>query len=148
MITNQTKRDAIKSKFSVAENACYDLLYDLPKNRIYFTIRGFWKNKEAVPNFLEDWRKIISLTMPGFTVLADLSAMLTQPQDLNKLHLEAQQLMVQAGVLQMAQIMPHDKIATLQVDQVYSKSEIPVCKFTSVQDAEAELNKASSVNQQ
>ncbi|WP_125185102.1 hypothetical protein [Botryobacter ruber] len=147
MITNEKQKDAVKSKFSVADNTCYGLLYDLSKNRIYFTIRGFWKNKEAVPNFLSDWKRILLLTMPGFTVLADFSSMLTQPQELNTLHQEARRMMLEAGVLLLAQIGPTDKIATLQADEMYYKSAIPLKKFASAQAAEEGLNNILSGNQ-
>ncbi|HEY4651188.1 MAG TPA: hypothetical protein VIG72_07225, partial [Pontibacter sp.] len=95
----------------VARNTCYDLIVDKAKNRIYFTIHGFWKNRESVPALLDDWKKSIALTQTGFTVLADMRTMITHPQDMNALHIAAQQLVIDAGVSQVANVLPTDKIA-------------------------------------
>ncbi len=120
----------------IANNTCYQLLYDKSKNRVYFTIHGFWKNKSAVPELLSDWGKAISHTSPGFTVLTDLHSMITHPQELNELHFKSQQLLDEAGVQKVAIVAPNDKIASLQLLEVLSKIAFQHRNFSTTSEAE------------
>ncbi len=125
-----------KSKIVIADNSCYDLSYDSEKNRIYLTIRGFWKALESVPHYLMDWQKVLKLKKPGFTVLVNMQDMLTHPQNMNSLHIQAQQLVLEQQVARIAHVIPSDKIAKLQVDSIASQTGIPVKDFGIYQDAE------------
>lgn len=128
----------------VAQNSYYDLKIDKAKNRIYFTIHGFWKNKEAVPSLIEDWEKCVNLTKSGFTILTDMTSMITHPQDLNELHMAAQKLVMDAGVKQVANVLPSDKIASLQANSFTDHSTLPFRNFKTCQEAEAYLNQINT----
>lgn len=132
----------------IASNACYDLKVDKARNRIYFTIHGYWKNKESVHDFIDDWKKTVALTQAGFTVLTDMRSMITHPQELNELHLSAQKLVMQAGVQQVANVLPTDKIANLQAISFTANSALPFRNFNTCEEAELWLNSLSvaSVN--
>ncbi|WP_162054056.1 hypothetical protein [Pontibacter pamirensis] len=129
-----------ESKIVVAQNQCYELLYDSVKNRIYFIIKGFWKNKEAVPHYLDDIQKALKLAKPGFNLLSDLRTMITHPQRLCRLHIEAQTLLRKAGLVRVASVEPVDRIATLQLKEIMSESQLPLRCFTSCKEAEAWLS--------
>ena len=131
-------------KIVVAQNHCYELLYDSMKNRIYFIIKGFWKNKEAVPHYLNDIQKALKLAKPGFSLLSDLRTMITHPQRLCRMHIEAQTLLRKAGLVRAASVEPVDRIATLQLQEIMTKSQVPLKRFSSCQEAEAWLSKVSS----
>ncbi|MER2997455.1 hypothetical protein [Pontibacter populi] len=128
----------------IASNSSYELKIDKAKNRIYFTIHGYWKSKEVVPAFIEDWKKAVSLTQANFTVLTDMRSMITHPQELNELHLEAQKLVIEAGVKQVANVLPTDKIANLQASSIVSNTTLPYRNFNSCEEAEAYLNQPST----
>lgn len=128
-------------KIVVAQNQCYELLYDSIKNRIYFIIKGFWKNKEAVPHYLNDMQKALKLVRPGFSLLSDLRTMITHPQRLCNLHIEAQTMLREAGLGRVASVEPVDRIATLQLKEIMSKSQLPLRRFTSCKEAEVWLSK-------
>lgn len=132
-----------ESKIVVAYNESYELLYDSVKNRIYFIIKGFWKNKEAVPNYLKDMQEALKLAKPGFSLLSDLRTMITHPQRLCNLHVEAQTLLKSAGLVKVASVEPVDHIATLQLKEIMSKSKLPLRRFTSCKEAEEWLSKES-----
>lgn len=127
-------------KVQVAQNSCYDLCYDGLKNRIYFTIHGFWKNRDGVSEFLTDWEKALSLVKSGFTILADMRTMITHPQELTSLHREAQNMVIEAGVRNIAQVMPFDKIAYLQVQSVYERNDLSSKSFLTNEEADQWLN--------
>ncbi|TXK33733.1 hypothetical protein FVR03_18920 [Pontibacter qinzhouensis] len=134
-----------KSKIVIAENACYDLSYDSLKNRVYLTIRGFWKSQEAVPHYISDLQKALKLALPGFTILTDMQQMVTHPQAMNMVHVEAHQLVLEMQVASIAHIIPSDKIAKLQVSSIASQTGIPVHNFNSQQEAEIWLDQQSDL---
>ena len=137
--TNQHS-DSNEYKTAVAQNHCYELLYDSVKNRIYLIIKGFWKNKETVPNYISDMQKVLKLAKPGFSLLSDLRTMITHPQRLCSLHVEAQTLLRESGLVRVARVEPEDRIATLQLKEIMSKSGLPLKRFTSCEEAEAWLS--------
>lgn len=127
-------------KVQIAKNSCYDMHFDGVKNRIYFTINGFWKSRDGLSEFLSDWKKAISLIHPGFTILTDMRTMITHPQDLSSLHQEAQSMVLEAGVKNVAHVMPHDKIAYLQVQSIYEKNSFPNKNFLTIEEADQWLD--------
>ena len=124
----------------VALNDCYMMCYDKAKNRICFTIYGFWKNKECVSDFITDWQKALSISKPGFTCITDMRTMITHPQELSSLHIQAYKLLTDAGVKKVAHVMPTDKIAYLQVHSIYEKSSLPAKAFTNYEQADEWLD--------
>ena len=124
----------------VAKNIYYELLYNETKNRIYFKICGFWKNKGVVPELLDDWDKALTYVQPKFTVITDMSTMITHPQELKNLHAEAQHKVRAAGVLQVANILPDDKIARLQIAAIADTTQLPSRNFDSLEEAEQWLD--------
>jgi hypothetical protein len=129
-----------KYTIAIAQNKCYEVLFDSEHNRVYLTIKGYWKNKEAVPHFVEDIQKVLKLTQPGFSLLSDLRTMITHPQGLKNLHLEVQALLTDAGLAKAACVEPTDRIAHLQVEDLNNKSRLHTRNFYSYTEAEAWLN--------
>jgi len=138
---NTDKHIASKeSKMVVAQNPCYELLYDRTINRVYLAVKGFWKNREAVPHFLDDIHKTLQLTRPRFSLVVDMRTMLTHPQRLNSLHVEAQNMIKKAGMVKAAQVVPTDRIATLQVEDINNKTSMCSEHFASLEEAERWLS--------
>ncbi|PRY15015.1 hypothetical protein CLV24_103254 [Pontibacter ummariensis] len=137
-----TDKDTASTKINtlIAKNQCYELLYHSESNRLYLTIKGFWKSMDAVPELLSDVRKALQLVNPAFTLLADYGAMITHPQRLNKLHVEVQRQIKEAGLARAATIVPTDRIATLQLDEIISQSQTPFSRFDSYEEADAWLD--------
>ncbi|MDX5419276.1 MAG: hypothetical protein LPK09_08660 [Hymenobacteraceae bacterium] len=120
----------------IAKNKCYELAYDESKNRIYYSILGFWKSTENIPDFLNDWNKTLAAVSPGFTLLIDMRTMITHPQQLNSLHEESQRKVKAMGVSKVANVMPTDKIANLQVAAISSRTDLPIRNFETTMEAE------------
>jgi len=109
------------------------------KNRAYLKIIGFWRNPEAVPDYLKDWTKATSLLTKGFTLLTDASEMKTHPQELRKLHEQAQAILLKAGVSKVAEVLKDD-VAEMQLDAVAKTTQFPKKNFRSSEDAERWLD--------
>ncbi len=125
-----------KPDSQIASNNCYELRYDGTKNRVYLTIKGFWKSEQSVPNFLNDMRQVLSLVKQGFTVLTDMTTMITHPQELNTVHEQAHAMVMKAGVLQVAHVLPKDRIAKLQTTSIQNLTGLPVGDFASLEEAD------------
>ncbi|WP_299989902.1 hypothetical protein [uncultured Pontibacter sp.] len=126
----------------VARNRCYEIAYDGIRNRIYYSILGFWKNTDSIPDFLSDWDKALQLVSEGFTLLIDMRTMITHPQQLNSLHEESRRKMKAIGVSKIANVMPVDKIANLQVSDLATRSHLPLHTFETCEAAEQWLNES------
>ena len=109
------------------------------KNRAYLKIIGFWRNPEVVPDYLKDWTKATSLLSKGFTLLTDASEMKTHPQELRKLHEQAQAILLKAGVSKVAEILK-DQVAEMQLDAVAKTTQFPKRNFRSAEEAEKWLD--------
>jgi len=126
-------------KKTVSENPHYILSLALDKNRAYLKIIGFWRNTEVVSNYLEDWRTTLSLLKTGFTLLTDATEMKTHPQELKKLHEDAQKLVMQAGLAKVAEVVKND-ITQFQLDSVAETTSFPKRTFKSMEEAEKWLD--------
>lgn len=124
---------------TIAENKQYVLSADTDKNRAYLRIKGYWRNVDAVPDYLRDWKKTLALMKKGFTLLTDASEMKTHPQDVRKLHEEAQGLVMKAGIAKIAEVI-QDDIAEMQLDSLAQATKFPKKNFRSVDDAEVWLD--------
>lgn len=129
-----------KSTTLIVSNECYELLYSNVNNRIYLTIKGFWKSRSKVPDFIPDLKKALKLAQTDFTLMADLRTMITHPQSVMSLHVEGYVLLKNAGMKKGANVEPDDRIATLQIEDTISQSDIPLKRFTSYTEAEEWLN--------
>jgi hypothetical protein len=123
----------------VADNPHYLLSVNLQKNRAYLKIKGFWRNVDSVPSYLTDWKKTTALLKRKFTLLTDASEMKTHPQEVRKLHEEAQAIVIKAGVSRIAEI-TSDDIATIQLDAVAKSTQFPKRNFKKAEDAEQWLD--------
>lgn len=119
----------------IRQTSCYTLAYDASRVRLYYSILGYWKNEASVADLLTDWDKALSLVVPGFTLLADMRTMITHPQKLLKLHEKVHQKVAKAGVSKVANVLPADKIASLQVAAITTGTKIPLRNFDSLDEA-------------
>ncbi len=103
---------------AVSNNEFYELSYDRKKNRVYMKINNYWKSPEVVPAYLSDWDKVIGLTKPGFTLLADFRNMLTHPTSVKQLHEKVANRLAESKISYVAEVSPIDRIAVLQVSGV------------------------------
>lgn len=124
---------------TIAQNKQYVLAADTDKNRAYLRINGYWRNVDAVSDYISDWKKTLALMKKGFTLLTDASEMKTHPQDVRKLHEEAQGLLLKAGVSKIAEVIKDD-IAEMQLDALAQTTKFPKQNFRTVEDAERWLD--------
>ncbi|MDM8552152.1 hypothetical protein QUF72_18855 [Desulfobacterales bacterium HSG2] len=81
----------------IAKNAYYELAYDEVKNRIYWTMKGYWRNMSVVPDFDKDWDTVQRMTRSGWTIFGDLSALRAMPDDVKNAQDERQKKLMRDG---------------------------------------------------
>lgn len=123
----------------MAETKFYTLKVAPGKNRVYLKIFGFWQNVDAVPGYLADWTKTLAKVRKGLTLLTDASEMKTHPQDVRKLHEQAQALVMGMDVKKVAEIIK-DEVTEMQLDAVTKTTKFPKKNIKNYEDAEKWLD--------
>ena len=117
----------------------YTIAVSPSRNRAYLKIVGFWRGPEAVPDYIKDWTKAVSMLNKGFTLLTDASEMKTHPASVRALHEQAQAILLKAGVRKVAEVLKDD-VAEMQLDAVAKTTQFPKQNFRSAQEAEMWLD--------
>lgn len=126
---------------TVAATDTYTIRCDQSKNRVYFAIVGSWKSRSDVPNYIADWKKALGFVSPGFTILSDLRQM--KAMLVHDLHVEAQQLLVDAGLKKTGEVVDTRGIATrAQLGEISKDSGMVVRRFATMEEAEAWLDES------
>ncbi len=113
---------------TIAENEQYSLKVDITKNRAFLKINGFWRNKEDIPGYLQDWDEAVKKLSDGFTLLTDATEMTIHPGDVRDVHSKAQDKIVKAGVKKVAELHT-ENVSIMQLDSVSRKSGMPKKNF-------------------
>jgi len=127
------------SKQKIADNKFYKIEVSTEKNRAYLKIIGFWRNPDAVPDYIKDWTKAVDQLKKGFTLLTDASEMKTHPADVRKLHEQAQAILLKGGVSKVAEILKDD-VAEMQLDAVAKTTQFPKRNFKLAEAGEKWLD--------
>ena len=142
--TNQNHQ--IKRDIEVVANTNYYIIsYSYSKNRFYLTIKGFWQSADVVSNYINDWKRAILLAIPNFTLLTDATKAKTYPPSVMAIHNEAQQIVVDAGLLQVAEVLPKSAFLKFQSELLSENSCMPCTKFNDIDLAEQCLNDLQEV---
>ena len=126
---------------TIARNDYYTIDIDEKKNRLYLTIVGYWKSRDVVSNYIGDLVNASGKLSPNFTVLTDVTQMKTPHQSVVSLHLEAQKVLLEAGLKKTAELVGADAIVKMSLGRFSNESGMPKGTFDNKQEAEAWLDK-------
>ena len=132
-------RGKAKMKQEIAKNQYYEIYVDQIKNRIYYSLFGFWQSVDLVPNNIEDLATAISKLKPGFDFLTDLRTMKPPPEELAKHHMNAQKLARDKGLSRIAEVYDQ-KVVKFMAERYARESKANTKAFASVSEAEAWLD--------
>ena len=124
---------------TISSNKHYVIEIAPEKNRAYLKIIGFWRSPEVVPSYITDWKKALAGLKKDFTLLTDASEMKTHPQELRKLHEEAQTLLLKGQVRKVAEVM-QDDVTEMQLNAVAKTTQFPKKNFRDRATAELWLD--------
>jgi len=126
------------------KNERYEMRYNRAKNRVYFKIVGFWSRPEVVPNYVQDWKRLLTDVKPGYTILTDATEMAAPPDEVVKhVHVPAQQVVMKAGVSKIAEVVSRP-VTQLSVQRMARESGMASYKreFNDRVEAEKWLDEA------
>lgn len=123
-----------------AVNKFYEIHYNKDSNRVYLKIKGFWHSPKDVPQYIEHWEKISQMMDNNFTILLDSRDAVTHPKEVQALRQKAQEVAVNNGLLQAAEVVSRNIIAEFQSDTMSKRTKYPKGKFKTIEKAEKWLD--------
>jgi len=113
---------------------------DSTKNRIYLVLEGFHDVEEAL-RMKKLYKEAIDSCIPGFTVLADVSAYKPGSGEVQQVHEEAIRLAEDAGVSKVARMVGEKPLGGMQIGRIArTKGHYESAHFETVEDAEEFLD--------
>jgi len=124
----------------IAKTDKYTAMVDKGKNRLYLTLKGYWKGPEEVPNYVRDMEKASKALRQGFTILTDMREFITPPPSLSAVHENAQKALVSRGLDRVAEVIPEKALMKLLLKRYAKSSQMKKMEFGSIKEAEAWLD--------
>jgi hypothetical protein len=122
-------------KQEIVKNEYYELLIDTEKNRMYYSLFGFWRGVDIVPNNYKDMKTSMSKLKPGFDILADLRTMKPPPEPVAELHISTQKLAMDMGLSRTAEVYNEDTVKFM-AERYTRESNMNTQVFSSLSEAE------------
>ena len=120
--------------------ARFVLTVDSTKNRVYCTMRGFWKQVDDADAYLNAWRTAIRQMSNHFTVIVDLSDLNIMSPEWVTLAFEVEKLVISAGLLATAEVIPANPTVKMQANRISYDTNMTKRVFINRDDAEAWLD--------
>lgn len=124
----------------IASTELYSLSVDSTRNRIYYTMIGFWQDTSKLARYQEDWENVLGCLSGNFTILSDLTEFRLLPPGLVERAAKHQKKLIDAGLVAFAEIRLEAAITALQLNRISDISGIEKRIFTDWNDAESWLD--------
>lgn len=126
----------------IAAATHYALFVNLPKNRIYCTLNGFWRQLPDKDEYLLFWDEAMRDVDDGFTMLVNQSNLRIRSIEWVDVIVSIQKLALSKGVFRVADVLGESAVLKMQAERIAKISGIfPKRKtFTSQFQAETWLN--------
>ena len=124
----------------IAKNPYYELVYDQANSVVYMKFKGFWKDMSVVPNFENDWYKVLEIASKPFKIYGDLTQSKPQPEEVKKANDEMQQYLLQNGCEKVACIVDSALTKLSTNSSLKQSNMLSVTQFFTSDEAEAAEN--------
>ncbi|GGK85079.1 hypothetical protein ACD591_19880 [Rufibacter glacialis] len=124
----------------IAQNLFYQMQVERERNLIIIEAKGCWNSPEEIPFYLLHLKESLSLVQPGFSVLFDLRQLEEFSHAVRFYRVEAQKLMLSAGICQLVEVHDLSKTMSLLSMAIAEETGIPLNIFDCLQDARAWLS--------
>ena len=124
----------------IASNQNFTIKVNTQKNRMYATFNGFWGDEKIIDDYIENMKTALTSLQRNFTLVADLRMFKTLPKELVDKQKQSMQVLASAGIFKVAEIVPQSVIASMQLDQSASESNMPNRQFADVPSGERWLD--------
>ncbi|MEM9324282.1 MAG: hypothetical protein AAGA85_01440 [Bacteroidota bacterium] len=123
-------------------NDFYEIRVDASRNRAFLILKGFWRKKEDVPNYISDFMELCAPLERGFTIVTDLRQFKPPSQEVAPLHAEVQRRLMDMGLARVAEVVSAS-LVKLAADKYSKDSGMSKIVVGSIEEAEAALDKMS-----
>lgn len=126
----------------IAATTYYTLFVNLPKNRIYCTLNGFWQVLPDKDEYLLVWDEAMCNVSDGFTMHFNQSNLRIRSAEWVDVIVSIQKLALVKGVFRMADVLGESAVLRMQAERIARASGIFPKRntFTSQFQAETWLN--------
>ncbi|GAK60977.1 hypothetical protein U27_00875 [Candidatus Vecturithrix granuli] len=124
----------------IAKTEFYTIAVDLPKNRLYQTIKGSWVRPVKGDPYLQDFEKAAKLLKKGFTGLSDATQISVMSQEWTEAAQKTRQILIEAGISKAAEVLSESVILKMQVQRIFRQAGFTMKFFSNLQEAEAWLD--------
>lgn len=118
----------------IAKNDHFEISVDAEINRMYLKIIGFWKIQTIEGDYVASVTTALSHLKKDYTLLTDLREMKTHPAEVKELHIAAQEILVDKGLLYTAEICS-SSFVEFQTDTLSKESNMPSKQFQDEKEA-------------
>ena len=121
---------------TVAKREGYTITVNPSKNRIYYTMTGFWKKPDEFPTYFQDWDIALKSVRNGFTILTDVTQLTTPHKDMQPMFDKMQKILSDAGLRKTAELFSDDVIVRMTLDHIAKSSGMKKASFNNREKAE------------
>ncbi|GAB4344673.1 MAG: hypothetical protein OHK0038_24870 [Flammeovirgaceae bacterium] len=127
-------------KRTISDNEFYQIKVDQKKARIYLTLKGFWRNVQQVPQYLQDLQKAANMMGGEFTCLANFSMLMPFEEEVKPLFTESIKILLSEGMKKSAQLLPLNFETSEMIANYFQSSEFKLTAFGDEEIAEMYLD--------
>jgi len=127
-------------KIEISDSIYYSLEVNYSKNRVYFSILQKWDGIEEFDTFAAEWKEIISKIKIDFTIVCDFRLMPLLSKPMEALFSQMQTYVIENGRCYIAELTAENDISNLQMARISERSNVPISRFKSKEQAEKFLD--------
>lgn len=116
----------------VSMNNSYELSYDESSNCLFVALLGLWDKMSQLDYYIEDVKATIAHSKPGFNIIYDLTQYKGCITQLTSLQVEAQNLLLAAGLNKTAVLIKENQLLKASVEIIFQMSGISATYFSNI----------------
>lgn len=116
----------------VSKNNSYELSYDESSNCLFAAFFGLWDKMSQLDYYIEDVKSMVAHSSPGFDIIYDFTQYKGCINQLVNLHVEAQNLLLGAGMDKVAVLINENQLLRASVEFIFQMSGITPTFFCNI----------------
>lgn len=129
----------------IVSNQNFTIKVNDQKNRLYATFYGFWNEEKIMDDYMANLKKALTHLNRNFTLVADLRLFRTLPKELVNKQKKSMEILAAAGIYKVAEVLPESVIASIQLKQSATETNMPNKQFSEILSAEKWLDSEVSI---
>lgn len=139
--TLQISSKETEPKLIIISRERYEIKYNEEQNHIHSEYYGVWKKSTEIPEFENDWNNLLNNVKPDFTLLSDLSTFRQPSEEIRKLLIDNEKLLLNKGLKSASEVYKSLTLKTIsEVISIESGLNKKKKQFVSIKNAQKWIN--------